>query len=78
MDGGPKNRDEREAMRALRELGPRRLLLEGFTRGRYAAQVGRDPYNPYRDDPEMADAWFKGFESAGRDRETSTYTQHTQ
>lgn len=67
MDGGPKNRDELEAMRELRARGPRRLLLDAWTRGRYAACVGYKTDNPYRDDPEMADAWFRGFESAGHD-----------
>ena len=46
---------------------PRGLLLDAYTRGRYAAQAGFRTDNPCRDDPQMAAAWAKGWESAGRD-----------
>ena len=40
---------------------PRPLLLEAYSRGRYARQVGHNTANPYRDDPQMAAAWAKGY-----------------
>lgn len=46
---------------------PRSLLLDAYTRGRHAAQVRYRTDNPYRGDPQMAAAWAKGWESAGRD-----------
>ena len=42
-----------------------RLLLDAWVRGLYAAQTGYRTANPYRDDEAMADAWRKGWESAG-------------
>lgn len=71
MDGGPKNRDELEEMCALRARGPRPPLLDAWIRGRYAAQVGFRVDNPYRNNPQMAAAWLKGWESADRDRSTA-------
>ena len=43
--------------------GKRPLLLEAYTRGRYAAQVQHDISNPYARNEQMAAAWLKGWES---------------
>lgn len=40
----------------------RPLLLEAYTRGRYAAQAGFRVDNPYREDVQMATAWQQGWE----------------
>lgn len=45
------------------ENRPTQLLLEAFSRGSYAAKAGLRTDNPYAD-PEMAEAWLKGFEFA--------------
>lgn len=43
---------------------PQTYLLQAFTEGRYAAQVGYNVHNPYGG--AMAEAWEKGRVSAGR------------
>lgn len=58
----------------LSKRKPQQYLLDAYTRGRYAAQVGFRAYNPYRDQPAMADAWLKGWESI-ENVETSNATR---
>lgn len=67
MDGGPNNRHELEELLEVHVHAPRGLLLDAYTRGRYAAHVGFNTTNPYRDDLQMAAAWELGWESADGD-----------